>query len=74
MITDNAKYMCVNVRNFYLGTPLDQYEYTKMPLSISPEHVIEQYDLRSKAKNGFVYLEIRKAIYGLPQAGALGNK
>ena len=25
-------------------------------------------------KNGFVYLEIRKAIYGLPQAGILANK
>ena len=26
------------------------------------------------ALNGFVYLEIRKAIYGLPQAGILANQ
>ena len=25
-------------------------------------------------KNGFVYLDIRKAIYGLPQAGILAKK
>jgi len=27
-----------------------------------------------KAKNGFVYLEMRKTMYGLPQAGSLANK
>ena len=23
----NAKYMCMDIRNFYLGTPLPEYEY-----------------------------------------------
>ena len=30
--------------------------------------------MREHAKNGFIYLEIRKAIYGLSQAGVLANK
>jgi len=30
--------------------------------------------MKERTKNGFVYLEIRKAIYGLPQAGVLINK
>jgi hypothetical protein len=34
-----------------------------MKLSDFPEHIIEQYDLRQKEKNGFVYIEIRRAIY-----------
>ena len=33
-----------------------------------------QYNLNKHAINGFVYLELRGAIYGLPQAGALANK
>ena len=45
----------------------------RMKLSDFPEHIIEQYDLRSKAKNGFVYIEIRRSIYGLPQSGRLAN-
>ena len=45
-----------------------------MPLSLFPEHTIQKYGLDTQAKNGFVYLEIRKAIYVLPQAGALANK
>jgi hypothetical protein len=46
----------------------------RMPLRIIPEHVIDQYNRREKAKNGFVYMEIRRAMYGLPQAGILANK
>jgi hypothetical protein len=72
--TDNAKYMTIDIKNFYLGTPLDRFEYMKMPLDIFPQHIIDQYDLKTHAKNGFVYLESRKAIYGLPQAGILANK
>ena len=30
--------------------------------------------MEANAHKGFVYLEIRKAIYGLPQAGILANK
>lgn len=65
--------MCIDIKNFYLCVPLDQYEYMRMPLSVFPDHIREQYDLERKAKNGQIYLEIRRSIYGLPQAGALAN-
>ena len=66
--------MGIDIKNFYLGTPLDRYEYMRIPISLFPQHIINQYNLRSKVKSGHVYLEIRKAIYGLPQAGILTNK
>ena len=72
--TEDAKFMGIDVKSFYLCTPLDRFEYTKMPLSIFPQHTRDQYEMDNKAVNGFVYLEIRKAIYGLPQAGILANK
>ena len=72
--TEGARFMGIDIKNFYLGTPLDRYEYMKMPLNLLPEHIIQQYNMREHAKNGFVYFEIRKAIYGLPQAGILANK
>ena len=46
----------------------------RVPLGLVPQHLIAQYDLTTKAKNGFVYCEIQKGIYGLPQAGILANK
>eukprot|EP00804_Cyclotella_cryptica_P014738 CCRYP_021242-RA/>CCRYP_021242-RA protein AED:0.23 eAED:0.23 QI:0/0/0/1/1/1/2/0/599 len=33
-----------------------------------------QYNLDKHAMHGFIFLELRGAIYGLPQAGALANK
>jgi hypothetical protein len=46
----------------------------KMPLSLFPSWTKEQYNLNKLAKNGFVYLEMRRAVWGLPQAGILANK
>ena len=46
----------------------------KMPLSIFPQHTKEQYDLNNKAYQEHVWLETRKAIYGLPQVGISANK
>ena len=46
----------------------------KMPLDIFPQHIKEQYNLDELQYKGYVWLEIRKAIYGLPQAGILANK
>ena len=53
---------------------MNKYEYMKMPLKMFPEHVRKQYNLLEHEKGGYVYLEIRRAIYGLPQAGRLANQ
>ena len=45
-----------------------------MAIKLIPEKIIQQYDLRNKCKNGFVYMQIEKGVYGLPQAGILANK
>ena len=52
---------------------MDRYEYMKIPLDIFPQSTQDQYELEMHAHNGFIYVDIRKAIYGLPQAGILGN-
>ena len=41
LITDGAEYMCVVINSFYLGTPLDRYEYMWVPFALFPEHTIE---------------------------------
>ena len=45
----------------------------KMPLDLFPPWTRKQYDLKKHALSGFVYWEIWKAIYGLPNAGQLAN-
>ena len=46
----------------------------KVPLALFPIWIIKQYDLNTHALNGFVHLEMRRAVWGLPQAGILANK
>jgi hypothetical protein len=70
--TKDAKYMCINIKIFYLTAALDYYEYMKIPLALFPEWIKTQYNLNTHARDGFVFLEIRRA--GLPQAGILANK
>jgi hypothetical protein len=45
-----------------------------MPLSLFPNNIITHYNLLEKVLNGFVYMEIRCRMYGLPQAGILADK
>ena len=47
----------------------------RMKLKMFPDDVIEEYNLREKSEpNGYVYIEVRKGMYGLPQAGLLAQK
>jgi len=72
--TPGARYMTLDLKNFYLNTPLERFEYMRIPISIFPEPIINQYNLLPLVTNGHVMVEIRKGIYGLPQAGILANK
>jgi hypothetical protein len=66
--------MMMDIKNYYLGTPLPTYEYMRLPISILPDEIIEKYHLTRLAVDGWVYLESRKGMYGLKQAGILANQ
>jgi hypothetical protein len=72
--TKDACFAGADIKNMYLETPLDWYEYMKMSIALFPTDIIEHYRLNEKVLNGYVYMEIRKGMYGLPQAGILANK
>ena len=46
----------------------------RIPLELFPSWIINQYNLTTHAYKGFVYIEMRRAVWGLPQAGILANK
>jgi hypothetical protein len=66
--------MCLDIKNFYLTAALDYFEYMRMALSVFPKWIEQQYKLDEHAQNGFVYLRMERAVWGLPQAGILANK
>ena len=66
--------MSLDLKNFYLTSNLDCYEYMKMPLNLFPQWIINQYNLNKHAVDGMIHIKIQKAVWGLPQAGILSNK
>ena len=43
---------------------MDTYEYMHTKASLVPEEIMKQYHLVDKIHNGYIYMEIRKEIYG----------
>ncbi len=72
--TENARYMCLDIKNFYLTAAVEYFEYMKIPLALFPVWTIEQYNLQNLALDRWVYIKMRRAVWGLPQAGTLANK
>ncbi len=70
----NARYMCGDIRNFYLGTPMERFEYMRLPIALIPQESIDAYNLLPLIHKGHIYIEIRRGMYGLPQAGILANQ
>jgi hypothetical protein len=71
--TPDAKHMTIDIKNFYLNTPMKSFEYMRIPVSHIPADIMDLYNLHDKVHNGAVYVEIRKGMYGLPQAGRIAN-
>jgi hypothetical protein len=73
--TPGAVFVVMDVKNFYLNTPMERPEYMRLPLKLIPPEIIDKYNLRDKVDDkGFVYVRIELGMYGLPQAGLLANK
>ena len=73
--TRGAKFMTIDIKNFYLGTPMKRKEYMRLKLTDIPKEIIQEYNLTELATpDGWVYIEISRGMYGLPQAGLLAQK
>ncbi len=67
--------MTIDISNFYLNTPMSRPEYVRLKLDDIPEEVIVEYKLCQLATpDGYVYIQVNKGMYGLPQAGLLAQE
>ena len=40
--------MCADIHNFYYNTPMVDFDYMKLPLSMFPQEIVEQYNLEDR--------------------------
>ena len=52
LLVPRAKYFTMDISNFYLGSPLDSPEYTRMTTNIMPEEIVNKSNLKKKEHDG----------------------
>jgi hypothetical protein len=73
--TPNAKYMTLDRKSFYLNTPMAHYKYMQLRIADMSDNVIKHYQLTNiTTLDRYVYCEIKKRIYSLPQAGIIAQQ
>jgi hypothetical protein len=67
--------MTMDIKDFYFNTPMARYIYMQLQIADMPDNGIKHYQLTDLATLvGYVYCEIQKGMYGLPQAGIIGQQ
>jgi hypothetical protein len=61
----------MDLKNFYLNTPP---EYICIKLADIPQEFMDKFKLNMLARDSWIYFEMHRGMYGLPQAGILANK
>jgi hypothetical protein len=70
--TQGARFMTLDIKNFYLNTPMERYEYVRIKLDDVLEEIIQQYLLQDKVDSeGYIFIKVQKGMYGLPHMGIL---
>jgi hypothetical protein len=73
--TKGARYCTIDLKDFYLNTPMARPEFMRMKLADLPKEFARIYKLHDLANtNGFISIKIQKGMYGLPQAGILAQE
>ncbi len=58
--TPHAKFMTLDLKDFYVMTPMKCYEYFQMKLELFPHDIIDKYDLTNKVDHsGNVHCKVR---------------
>jgi hypothetical protein len=47
--TAGAKYMTMDIKDFYFNTPMARYKYKQLRIADMPDDLIEYFNLRDKA-------------------------
>jgi hypothetical protein len=73
--TKGARYCTIDLKDFYLMTPMTHPAYMRMKIKDLSEEFVTMYNLPDKATlDGYVYIKIQKGMYGLLQACILAQE
>ena len=63
--TSKAKFLTIDIKNFYLEIKLKDKQYMFLPADLIPKEIMDTYNLYQLIHNGKIYMAINKGIYSL---------
>ena len=68
------RYMCVDLKSFYLGSKLDRSEWMLVPTKFMSQDLISELKLEEYIHKDHILFEVTGSLYGHPAAGRISNK
>ena len=62
--------MCMDIKNFYLGTPIKYFQDMRINKNFIPQEELDEYDIIFDDQD-FTYVEIHRGMYILKEAGVI---
>jgi hypothetical protein len=50
--------MNMEIKKYYPVTPLERYEYVRIPVNMVPEEIMDEYNLHALVHHGYLYVEV----------------
>ena len=74
VISDDSNWMTLDIKDYYLNTPLARPEYIRIQRKLIPLSTMVQHELEQFMSNNSILFEVNQGMYGLPQAGYLAQQ
>lgn len=66
-----ARFMSLDLKDMFLMTPMENPKYMKVPYKYFPHNICCCYDLDNLLHRGYIYIKIKRGMYGLKQGAEL---
>ena len=75
VLNTGERCLLADIKIFYLNNILPDPEFMRIPLKIFPQEIIYAYNLTELVDDqGWIYMRIKKVIYGLEQVSIIANE
>ena len=73
-VSENANFTTLDIKDFYLMTPLPRSEYIRIPQKFLSAQILTKHSLHPFLfNNSVLFEEVSKSMYGLPHAGTIAQ-
>ena len=74
VVSEHKKWMTIDIKDYYLNTPLLRPEFIRIPCRMIPDTTIATHCLKPYVHQNAILFQVNKGMYGLPQAGLLAQQ